>query len=244
MPRQARNIHEGGFRHIIIRGIGKQILFEDEYDNKFFLRILERYSRETDVSVCAYCLMENHVHLLIHDHGINTPLLMKKIGVCYSAYFNDKYERTGHLFQDRYKCENIYDDRYYLTVLRYILRNPEKAGICRTEKYRWSSYHAYGDESSFLEQSVTYGFFGDEQEYRDYINTENHDSCMEYAGRRDDTWAKDIIEKILGASSGTVIQNYGRLERDQALKSLKSEGLSIRQIERLTGISRGVIQKA
>ena len=141
--------------------------------------------------------MENHVHLLVHDPGINTSLLMKKIGVGYSAYYNGKYERTGHLFQDRYKSENVNDDRYYLTVLRYILRNPEKAGICRTEKYRWSSYHAYGDKKSFLEQSHTYELIRDKQEYYDYINTENHDNCMEFADRRDDTWAKDIIEKII-----------------------------------------------
>ncbi len=244
LPRQARNIHESGYRHVIIRGIGKQILFEDDHDNIFFLRILERYSKETDVSVCAYCLMENHAHLLIYDHATNTSLLMKKIGVCYSAYFNDKYERTGHLFQDRYKCENINDDRYYLTALRYILRNPEKAGICATDKYRWSSYHAYGDESSFLEQSFTQELIKDKQEYHNFIMTDNHDSCMEFAGRKDDAWAKDIVEKIIGVSSGTLIQNYGRCERDQALRLLKSEGLSIRQIERLTGINRGVIQKA
>ncbi len=244
MPRHARNIYEGGYRHVIIRGIGKQILFEDEYDYLFFLRILERYSKETDISVCVYCLMDNHVHLLIHDQGTNTPLLMKKIGVSYSAYYNGKYERTGHLFQDRYKCENINDDRYYLIVLRYILRNPEKAGICRTEKYRWSSYHTYGDKNSFLEQSLTYKLMGDKQEYLDYINTENYDSCMEYTGRKDDAWAKDVISRTLGVSSGTEIQNYGRSERDRALKTLKSEGLSIRQIERLTGINRGVIQKA
>lgn len=244
LPRQARNINEGGYRHVIIRGIGKQILFEDEYDNLFFLRKLDRYSKETDVPVCAYCLMDNHVHLLIHDLGLNTPLLMKKIGVSYSAHYNGKYERTGHLFQDRYKCENINDDRYYLTVLRYILRNPEKAGICVTEKYRWSSYRAYGDSSSFLDQSLTYELIKDEQEYHDYITAENHDSCMEFAGRKDDEWAKDVIQRTLGASSGTVIQNYGRRERDRALKSLKSEGMSIRQIERLTGINRGVIQNA
>ena len=85
---------------------------------------------------------------------------------------------------------------------------------------------------------------GDKQEYLDYINTENYDSGMEYTGRKDDAWAKDVISRTLGVSSGTEIQNYGRSERDRALKTLKSEGLSIRQIERLTGINRGVIQKA
>lgn len=93
MPRQARNIRE---------------------------EILERFSKETGVSICAYCLMENHVHLLVHDMGTDTSKLMKKIGVSYSAYYNGKCERSGHLFQDRYRCENINDDRYYMTVRPYI----------------------------------------------------------------------------------------------------------------------------
>ncbi len=244
MPRVARNIYEEGYRHVIVRGIGKQILFEDENDYGLFLRLLERYSRETSVDVCAYCLMENHVHLLLHDRSTDTALFMKKVGVSYSAYYNRKYERTGHLFQDRYKCENITDDRGYLTVLRYILRNPEKAGFCKTEKYQWSSFGSYGDKKSFLDQSLTWSLFENMSSFRDYMVRDNADSCMESDGRMDDGRARNVIKDKLGISSGTVLQGYDKAKRNKALKELKEIGLSIRQIERLTGINRGVIQRA
>lgn len=244
MPRAARNIYEEGYRHVIVRGIGKQILFEDDNDYRFFLKLLERYSRETAVDICAYCLMENHVHLLVHDKSTDTAVFMKKIGVSYSAYFNKKYERTGHLFQDRYKCENIADDRGYLTVLRYILRNPEKAGFCKTAEYRWSSFNSFGDNRSFLEQSLTWSLIESTASFRDYMVRDNTDSCMEPDGRMDDGLARKMIKDKLGISSGTVLQSYGKEERNKALKELKSIGLSIRQIERLTGINRGVIQRA
>ena len=244
LPRTARNLNEGGYRHVIVRGIGKQILFEDADDNIFFIGLLERYSRETGIGICAYCLMENHVHLLLHDGGTLTPLFMKKIGVSYSAHFNVRYERTGHLFQDRYKCENIKTGRQYLVVLRYILRNPEKAGICKTEEYKWSSYDLYGDDKSFLDQTYTCELLCDRDEFLHFITSDCHDSCMEYGKRRNDEWAQEVISSELGIESGTVIQTYNRKERNRAIAILKAAGLSIRQIERLTGINRGVIQKA
>ena len=244
MPRNARNIREGGYRHVIIRGIGKQILFEDENDNRCFIRLIEKYSKETGVSVCAYCLMDNHVHLLLHDIATDTALFMKKLGVSYSAYFNAKYERVGHLFQDRYKSQNINDERAYLSVLRYILRNPEKAGICRTEEYRWSSYSSYGEINSFLDQTLTWELLGSKESFTGFVGEENRDICMEYENRINDATAAELIENILGVKSGTALQQFERKERDRALRLLKEGGLSIRKIERLTGINRGVIQKA
>ena len=88
MPRQARQLSESGYLHLIVRGIGKQILFEDREDRLFFLSRLKRFCAETNVSVLAYCLMENHVHLLVHDQEHSTPLLMKKLGV---PYWNKGY---------------------------------------------------------------------------------------------------------------------------------------------------------
>lgn len=100
MPRQARQSSETGYFHVIVRGNGKQILFEDSSDFRYYLSLLERCSSETSVAVCAYCLMENHVHLLLHDTGTDLSLFMKKLGVSYSIYFNKKYERNGDSLRD------------------------------------------------------------------------------------------------------------------------------------------------
>lgn len=244
MARQARQLSETGYMHLIIRGNAKQILFEDEQDYRFFLKMLERYCLETSVKVCAYCLMENHVHLLVHDERQNTPLLMKKLCVTYAFYYNRKYERSGHLFQDRYISESIGDDAYFLTVARYILNNPHKAGICEASRYPWSSYAQYDSPAPFVEVTLLHEMLGNREQYASFISMPNDDWCLEYdANRRDDAWAMDVIRKCLGVESGTALLAYSRKERDAALRKLKNRGLSVRQIERLTGINRGIIQR-
>ena len=94
MSRHIRPISESGFLHVITRGIGKQLLFEEREDYLSYLSRLEKFSKETKVVICAYCLMENHVHLLLLDQNRQTAVLMKKLGVSYAHYFNKKYEES------------------------------------------------------------------------------------------------------------------------------------------------------
>ena len=244
MSRQPRIRSDSGYMHLIVRGIGKQILFETEADYLFFLDKLSRFAVETEVGVCAYCLMENHVHLLVHDVKGNAALLMKKLGVSYSRYYNHRYDRQGHLFQDRYMSEAIDDERYLMTVFRYILNNPLKAGICSASDYEWNSYDMYDYPAEMMDLALLREMIGDSGQYVAYIAADNDDRCLEYeAQQKDDDWAREIICRRLNAQSGTILQSLGRRERDDALRRLMKEGLSIRQIERLTGISRGVIQR-
>ncbi len=245
MPRQPRQFGNSGYMHLIVRGIGKQILFENQDDYSFFLAILRRFSTETSVSILAYCLMENHVHLLVHDEQHHSPLLMKKIGVSYSRYFNRKYKRSGHLLQDRYRSEPIETDGSLIRVFRYILNNPEGAGLCPASSYPWSSYSQYGKANTLADTHLLRELIGDENQYAAFLSAKNQDRFMEYDDSpRSDEWAKDIIRSYLSAESGTILQSYDRARRDNALRALKKKGLSIRQLERLTGINRGAIQKA
>ena len=244
MPRQARRFSHSGYLHIIMRGIGKQILFEEREDYCFFLSAVKRFLKETNITLLAYCLMDNHVHLLICDTEFQTPVLIKKIGVSYSGYFNRKYKRTGHLFQDRYHSEPVEDERYLLTVFRYILKNPEKAGICNTADYEWSSYSQYNNPAAFVQTQLFQTLIGDQHSYDLFLDAVNDDECLEFESKKDDEWAKAVIRKYLGCESGTVLQSYDRSRRDTALRILKEHRLTIRQIERLTGINRGVIQRA
>lgn len=245
MARLPRRLSNSGYMHLIERGIGKQIIFETDKDYYFYLKMLRKYSSETGVTICAYCLMDNHVHLLVHDMNVMVPEMMKKIGVCYSGYYNKKYERSGHLFQNRYLSETVEDEKYFLSVFRYILNNPVKAGICPAAKYEWSSYRQYGDSASFTDTTLLCKLLGDYTQYEAFITEENNDACLEFEPiKRDDEWAKQVIYSSLRVKSGTALQAYGRAERDKALRVLKEKGLTIRQIERLTGINRGAIQRA
>ena len=245
MPRCARQKSVSGYMHIIVRGNGKQIIFEDDTDNLKFIYLLKKYSQETNTEINAFCLMTNHVHLLVNDTSEQVSSFMKKLGISYSAYFNHKYERTGHLFQDRYLSENVDNEKYLLTVFRYILKNPEKAGMCSAKNYRWSSYHSYGRTDSFIETGTLEELIGDKTEYERFISTASDDICMEYESKRhSDISAAEIIKAITGEKSGTILQTFVKEDRNRVLHSLKLQGLSIRQLERLTGISRGIIQNA
>jgi len=241
MPRQPRII--GNYMHIIMRGIGKQILFEDHRDYKKMLQIIKKYKTDTGITILAYCLMENHIHLLIQDELGNTPDYMKKIGVSYAHYYNEKYQRTGHLFQDRYTSELVCDQKYLLAVFRYILNNPAKAGISSANTYLWNSYHEYGLNSGITNTTMLRSIIGSKANLMHFLRIEDNYEFIE-AGRRkrDDQWAISVIKESLHINSGTQIQQFEKKNRDAALATLREKGLTVRQIERLTGINRGVIQ--
>jgi len=243
MPRQARQT--GEFLHVITRGIGKQILFEDAADFEKMQAFLKRFREETSISILAYCLMDNHVHLLLRDESGSTPAFMKKLGVSYARYYNTKYERSGHLFQDRYKSELVRDNVHLLTVFRYILNNPRKAGISRAEAYPWSSFAEYGKTDGVTDTELLSAMIGTKEALLQFLEQEDTVECMEaQRQKKDDAWAMAVIRDQLKLESGTQLQQFDRVERDSALVLLKECGISIRQLERLTGINRGVIHRA
>lgn len=144
MPRVQRKKGEFSTYHIIQRGNERNNIFLRDEDKLKFLDIITRASKKYNFLVYCYCLMDNHVHLLIYDNGNDISKIMKSISISYVAYFNRFYKRVGHLFQDRFRSEIIDEDPYLLEVSRYIHNNPVKAGIVeKPEEYKWSSYNIY-----------------------------------------------------------------------------------------------------
>ena len=239
MARLPRRKGISGYFHLIMRGNNKQVLFECPEDYRFFIRRLGRFCREADVRIVCYCLMENHIHLLVNAANDALPEMMKRLGVSYSKYYNERYERVGHLFQDRYLSEPVENEAYLLTVFRYILNNPYKAGICPAAEYRWSSYKAFFKDSTPLDLDFFHERFPTAEAYREYISAPCEDECLDYIRPcRDDDWARGVIQKCFGVKSGTELQSWALERRSDALLRLKQEGLTVRQIARLTGISR------
>lgn len=190
--------------------------------------------------------MGNHVHLLIKDLTNQLDQIMKKIAGSYAYYFNTKYERVGHLFQDRFKSEIIQDDSYYLTVLRYIHQNPLKAGLSKMERYPFSSYGEYIDNSKIIDKDFAISLLGDKNSLISFLHQEEKNNCLDDVERKilTDTKAKEILLKKYHFKNFVIIQQLEPQKRDQLLRLLKEEGMSIRQIERLTGLNRGIIQRA
>ncbi len=135
MPRINRQFSNTKVYHIILRGIDKQDIFLEEMDYKVIIKILKELQEKYQYEIYAYCLMNNHIHLVIYDIDNQLSRIMQSIGIKYSKYFNKKYERAGHLFQNRFLSKNVEDREYFKCLCRYIHKNPQKAQISKTEEY-------------------------------------------------------------------------------------------------------------
>ena len=141
MPRQARLFLEGVCYHIITRGNQKQAIFKDENDFDRYMWFLAKYKRRFGVRLYGWCLMPNHVHLLLESG--NVPQAMHGINMSYAQYYQYKYTKVGHVWQDRYKSLVIQKDKYLINCVTYIEYNPVRGNLAlRPEEYRWSSYNA------------------------------------------------------------------------------------------------------
>jgi putative transposase len=144
VTRQARKFSRTGVYHVILRGNERKDIFLDNEDKTRFLNGIEAKSEDIAFSIYAYCIMDNHVHLLISVHERELGAIIKGIAVRYASFYNWKHNRVGHVFQDRFKSEPVEDDQYLLTAVRYIHNNPVKAKMVeKPADYRWSSYTQY-----------------------------------------------------------------------------------------------------
>lgn len=248
MPRQARKKSRSEIYHILLRGINRQIIFEDDEDSEFFLKVVGKYKKEYKCQIYAYCLMKNHIHLLIKISNDELHNFMRKIGAMYVYWYNWKYNRVGGLFQGRYKSEPVEEESYFLTVLRYIHQNPVKAEICKNiSDYEYSSYNQY---INLKIKGITDAGFALEMLGGDRFKEFNHqmskENCLDIqnVSRLNDDMAREIIANTSGCTSTAQFQLLRREIRNNYLAELKKNGLSVRQIERLTGINRGLVQKA
>jgi len=127
----------------MIRGNAKQDIFIDNQDKRKLIKIIFQKRAEELFIIFAYSIMFNHAHLVVQELKESVSKFMKRITTSYASYFNKKYQRIGHVFQDRFKSQVITNDSYLLSVIRYVHNNPEKAGITIKEDYPWSSYQEY-----------------------------------------------------------------------------------------------------
>lgn len=247
MPRAPREKSESGIYHIMLRGINQQTIFEEDEDYTKFLLTLEAYKAISGYKVFAYCLMSNHIHILLKAENEDLDLIMKRIAGSYVYWYNWKYYRKGHLFQDRFKSEPIDDEKYLLTVLRYIHQNPIKANIVNSiNEYKYSSYNEYIKGNGNLVDTDFVSELLPGKYFIEFNNETNEDSCLDIdiqKFRLSDNDAKKIIEKITKCKTVTEFQNLSAEKRHKYIKTMKEKGISIRQINRLTGLSKYIIEK-
>jgi putative transposase len=160
MPRRARLDATGALHHIMVRGINKSAIFDDDQDRTKFLERFGTIVMEAKCSVYAWALMTNHVHILFKSGAKGISAVMRKLLTWYAIYYNRRHKRTGHLFENRYKSILCDEDTYLLALIRYIHLNPLRAGMVRTleelDKYPWSSHSAVMGKKECLWMDIEY----------------------------------------------------------------------------------------
>jgi putative transposase len=164
MPRRKRLYIPGLSVHIIHRGINRMTIFEDVIDHIVFLLMMRRAMDENDVHVHAFSLMKTHYHAIATpSRATALSAAMHVLGRRYTGYFNSKVNRISTLWDKRYVAKHIWDEKHWLTVLRYVELNPVRAGVVSAaEDYQWSSYrvHAFGEPSDWLVSHPAYEQLG------------------------------------------------------------------------------------
>ena len=170
MPRRARLVLPGVTAHLVQRGNNRAPCFFSEQDRAHYLFHLGRLAGPSGCSVHAYCLMTNHVHLLVTPAGSDScAKLMKQLGQLHTQYVNRTYRRTGTLWENRFKSCLVQTERYVLECYRYIELNPVRAGMVKHPgEYRWSSFRANagGDRDSMLSGHPEYLILGPDDSMR------------------------------------------------------------------------------
>ena len=186
------------FIHIMIQGINKEYIFNNKTDIEKYLKILKQTKEEINVTIIAYCVMNNHVHLLFYVENMeNLVKFMHNTNLKYAKYYNKKYNRVGYLLRDRYKKQPINSERHLLCCINYIHNNPVKAKLCKKPSdYKYSSYN----------NNMFQGDIKIEKNIRNYvdlgkinnINYEDKDFVlMEETEENKEQLCKDIIKDYL-----------------------------------------------
>lgn len=223
MPRQKRKLGLSKIYHITARGNEKKDIFLDDEDKNKFIRIITNKKKKNEYTLFAYCLMSNHLHLLLKEEEDNISRVMRRINTAYAYYFNKKYNRVGHVFQDRFKSEPVENDRYLISLVRYIHNNPVKAKIVNQPyQYKWGSYLLYlKEQKSIIDKEEILNLFSPDKAkaislFTKFSCQQNNDIFMDY---------QEVFREVKEITSAKKAKEY-------ALKYLKEKGL---QIESLKG---------
>ena len=222
MPRYPRNYFKTSFFHVMTQGINKLFIFDTPEDIKFYIKNMYELSKEYKIEIIAYCIMNNHTHMLVKVEKIEElSSFMLRLNTKYARFYNKKYNRVGYVFRNRYKSEGIYDKKHLHNCVKYIYDNPVKAGICNHPKeYKWSNY-----KPTKTQKDENYIFI-DEEETINKIY-------------------KEVIDKYLNAKQIQMQDlNNSKMELKELTTILnKDYKLPIRRIARELNVTREKLRK-
>lgn len=255
MTRIKRKYSISNTYHIIIKGIDNQNIFYDDQDRRVFLKKLLITKEEYDMKIYSYCLMDNHVHMVIKIEKEFLSKAMQSLTIRYVHFFNKKYDRIGTLVQNRFKSKNVEDRDYFLKVCRYVHRNPENAKMAKTEEYEWSSYQEYLKMGKIVDKrALLYYYNNDISEFIKYTkecdNCENLNEFAEFEmmNKLTDEELFGIIMKIFNINDvdkvASFFKNHDKNELKNDIEKIKKiKATNKTQVARVIRVNRKIVEK-
>ncbi len=241
-----------GFYHVCARGTGKQLIFENDADRWEFLELMRECCRATRVTIVAWCLMGDHVDLVLLDYEDEMSAAMQRLLLTYARRFNKRTGRTGCLFRERFERRSLDTDWQVMETIRSVHANPQEAGIALIERYPWSSFaeylRAYDNDTTrgFSDPSCVLELFGSAKAFIAY-SLSTPDGCEPAMPDLEETeWERrafaDKLAKGLGVKLNGV-KAAPSAQRNIVILGLHDAGFTVRQIERYTGIGKSTVSR-
>lgn len=244
MPRGPRQKSETGFYHIYQRGNDKQIIFEDDGDRRKYLSLLQEALERFEVRLIAWCLMTNHVHLLIDDPKDHIAETLHRLGTLYAKYFSKRWSRVGHVFQGRFGSQPIKDEAHLLEAFRYIHNNPPLGRLAPAEEYRWSSYKEYTGAArhKLCDTAMMLEMLDGADGFRSFVAERSPVGYYyEGGGKLNDDQAKTVAEYIMGGRGIDTLKRLRPADRKPYVIAILQAGVRVCQLERMSGLSRSAL---
>ena len=243
MSTAPRKRSEGDVYHVVVRGVGQQIIFEDDADRNWFMTALRDKAEELGVQIWAWCLMSNHVHLVMKAPLEDVVVFMRQLQSRYALYFNRRHERAGTLFQGRFTSVPIENDEQLITAIRYLHLNPVKAGDALDSP--WTSYNAYAEgrmtgDGAALVLEVFGGVDNFKRSHADNAAVVEPKLPRHRLNEND---ALALAQTTVAPLSLHDVKSLPKDERNAHIRALKAAGLSVRQIARFTGIGQNIVAR-
>jgi len=260
MPRKNRQLSNSGIYHVLIQGYNKTEIFKDESDKKFFITILLDNVLQNNLKILAYCIIDNHAHLLIGAFQNILSKLVKEITKKYAYYLNNKYKRTGKVFHDRFRSEPIEDTESLTSIVGFIHNNPLIHNLTKQPNhYQWSSYNCYlyndYTENSLVSSNELLNrlihdnddFFKLPLNHTNNISNHKFMDCNNINTNKtilSETQAKIFIKDYLENKNETLeaVKTNWELRYSLVHELKESSNLSIRKIACLLSLTRGIVQ--
>lgn len=216
MPRKARRLIGSLFIHNMVQGINQEYIFQEDEDKIKYVSLMKKYYQKSNIVIIAYCIMDNHVHMLIYTNDIdNISKFMKELNSQYAMYYNRKHNRVGYVFRNRFDSKPIFTQKHILNCIKYIHMNPVKANkVSKEQDYIFSSYNDYINKENFINSKVLNFLFGSENNYLEKFFS------MKYEKLNIEKEKADLNE----------ILNQFLKEQNTDIKSLRKSSLLIKKL--------------